>query len=168
MHTATLLSFQDELEKLASDAAELAGLGILAAPAVHHLVKNREWSEKNKSRAEVAGLGVLAAPAALNVGRKGISKLKAMSRAANVAKLRNAAMGVVKHAAPTMSAMANMHRLADAAKAVKGAAKPVAQAAGKALTSPNNMARASHLAGHVATGGHAWNPAAAAKRAISL
>lgn len=168
MHTATLLSFQDELEKISSHAAELAGLGILAAPAVHHLAKNTEWSEKNKSRAEVAGLGVLAAPSAYAVGKAGVGKVKAIARAARVAKLRDAAMGVAKHAAPTMSAMANMHRLADAAKAaVKPAAGAVA-GAGKALTNPNNMARASHLAGHMAQGGHAWNPAAAAKRAISL
>lgn len=74
---------------------------------------------------------------------------------------------VEKVAAPTMGAMMNMHRLADAAKAAKPMAGAVA-GAGKALTNPGNMARASHLAGHMAQGGHAWNPAAAAKRAISL
>jgi hypothetical protein len=155
MHTATLLSFQSELEKISSHAAELAGLGILAAPSIGHL-RGKDWSEKNKARAEVAGLGVLAAPSAYAVGKAGLSKLKGL------------ASKMPKHAAPTMGAMMNMHRLADAAKAAKGAVKPMAQAAAKPLTNPNNMARASHLAGHMATGGHAWNPATAAKRAISL
>ena len=42
--------------------AELAGLGILAAPAVKHMVTGKEMSEKGKNVSELAGLGVLAAP----------------------------------------------------------------------------------------------------------
>lgn len=220
MHTAMMLSLQDELEKIASHAAELAGLGMLAAPSISHL-RGKDWSEKNKARMEVAGLGVLAAPSALAVGKAGLSKLKglasklpkhasldawnpesgalisesggsrALSQGTTGAKaaakpkfdinalksayqkagikpgVGSALNKLKKVAAPTMGAMMNMHRLADAAKAVKGVAKPLA-GAGKALTNPNNMGRAAHLAQNVATGGHAWNPAAAAKRAISL
>lgn len=44
--------------------AELAGLGILAAPAVQHL-RGKEMSEGAKAKSEVAGLGVLAAPSAV-------------------------------------------------------------------------------------------------------
>lgn len=240
MHTAMMLSFQDELEKIASHAAELAGLGILAAPSAAHL-GGKEWSEKNKSRAEVAGLGVLAGPSALAVGKKAVGKGKAVLRAANVNKLRKAATEVAKHAsddnvinfqkkkevkarthlknmmsrsreqlrskatkgaalwaggtlasiggglalnvalknrekkkekqkeaAPSMSAMMNMHRLADAAKAAKNVAKPAAQAAVKMPSQAAHAARASQYAGHAASGGHAWNPAAQAKRAIPL
>lgn len=164
MHLATMLSFQDELEKIAglgAGALDLAGLGMLAAPTVQKM-RGKPMSDKNSHRTELAGLGVLGgsvvaehAGDALKAGKSGLSKLRGL------------ASKMPKHAAPSMGAMMNMHRLADAAKAAKGVAKPMAQA-GKALTSPNNMSRASHLAANVATGGHAWNPAAAAKRAISL
>lgn len=47
-------------------AAELAGLGILAAPAAHELANKEQaekfWTPKKKAIAEVSGLGVLAAP----------------------------------------------------------------------------------------------------------
>lgn len=43
-------------------AAELAGLGILAAPAASHLAGHEWKSQKAKNVAEVGGLGVLAAP----------------------------------------------------------------------------------------------------------
>ncbi len=272
MHVITFLAFQNEVEKLektANHGVELAGLGMLAAPSIAHM-RGKEWSEKNKARAEVAGLGVLAAPSALAVGQKAISKGKALSRAMNVSKLRNAAVGVAKHAgvpkglkhladtaldtagslshaqefahfrraahlagkegpiarragqqfkqeallakkpiektditsvnrkvnlrgngykvgdldsdrnyskfhkskkkeaAPSMSALMNMHRLADAAKAAKNVAKPLAQAATKLPSAAQNATRATQLAGHTAQGGHAWNAAAQAKRAIPL
>lgn len=61
-------------------AAELGGLGILAAPSVQHL-RGKEMSEKNKSRAEIAGLGVLAAPTALGVAKKGLGMLRKVKRA---------------------------------------------------------------------------------------
>ncbi len=74
----------------------------------------------------------------------------------------------IKEAAPSMSAMMNMHRLADAAKAAKNVAKPMAQAATKLPSAAQNATRATQLAGHTAQGGHAWNAAAQAKRAIPL
>jgi|SRR6267154_1751784 len=165
MHLATMLSFQDELEKIAllGPALDMAGLGALGVPVAHTLMsKTAPKEEKTKAKWEAGGLGLLGASVAaehagdaLKAGKSGLSKLRGL------------ASKMPKHAAPSMGAMMNMHRLADAAKAAKGVAKPMAQA-GKALTSPNNMSRASHLAANVATGGHAWNPAAAAKRAISL
>lgn len=57
--------FWDGFEKQASvfaHGAELAGLGILARPALHRLNTGEELSEKSKAVHEVAGLGVLAAP----------------------------------------------------------------------------------------------------------
>lgn len=227
MHLATMLSFQDELEKIAllGPALDIAGLGALGVPVAHTLMsKKAPKEEKTKAKWEAGGLGLLGASVAaehagdaLKAGKSGLSKLRGLAskmpkHAAEEKKdhtLRNTALAVggltaatvggmkalknhpneweklrraqasakgiatnllskAKHAAPTMGAMMNMHRLADAAKAAKGVAKPMAQAAGKALTNPNNMGRASHLAANVATGGHAWNPAAAAKRAISL
>lgn len=42
--------------------AEIAGLGILAAPSVKAMVTGKNMSDKNTHRAEIAGLGVLAAP----------------------------------------------------------------------------------------------------------
>lgn len=149
---------------MGSHAAELAGLGILAGPSAAHLA-GKEMSEKNKARAEVAGLGVLAAPSALAVGKKAVGKGKAILRAARVNKLRDAAMGVAKHAsklklaAPSMGAMMNMHRLADAAKAAKGVAAPAAQAAAKLPNAAQQAGRAAHLGQHMAQGGHAFNPA---------
>ncbi len=73
-----------------------------------------------------------------------------------------------KEAAPSMSAMMNMHRLADAAKAAKSTVKPLAQAATKLPNAAQQATRATQLAGHTAQGGHAWNAAAQAKRAIPL
>lgn len=61
-------------------AAELGGLGILAAPSVQHL-RGKEMSEKNKSRAELGGLGVLAAPTAAVVAKKGLDMLRKVKRA---------------------------------------------------------------------------------------
>jgi hypothetical protein len=47
-------------------SAELAGLGILAAPAAHELANKEQagkfWTSKRKAIAEVGGLGVLALP----------------------------------------------------------------------------------------------------------
>lgn len=147
---------------LGAGALDVAGLGALAAPTIQHM-RGKPMSDKAKNRTELLGLGTLGASVAAEhagdvakAGKAGLSKLRGL-----VSKMP-------KHAAPTMGAMMNMHRLADAAKAAKGVAKPLAQGAGKALTSPNNMGRATALAGHMAQGGHAWNPAAAAKRAISL
>lgn len=41
--------------------AEIAGLGILAVPALAH-VAGKEPSENTKATSEIAGLGILAAP----------------------------------------------------------------------------------------------------------
>lgn len=73
MKVATYVGFKDELAKIAAGglgghAAELAGLGILAAPSVSHMM-GKNWSEKNKSRAEVGGLATLAAPSAIAIGK---------------------------------------------------------------------------------------------------
>ena len=56
--------FKKGFEKRASaltHAAEIAGLGILAAPSIQRL-RHKPMSESGASRAEVAGLGILAAP----------------------------------------------------------------------------------------------------------
>lgn len=48
-------------------AAELGGLGILAAHPAHNIIKGKsDWGDK----AEVAGLGVLAAPSAVEMAKK--------------------------------------------------------------------------------------------------
>lgn len=54
------------LRKLAWNSGELAGLGILAAPAAANLT-GRPLNERHKDVAEVTGLGMLAAPYAHNV-----------------------------------------------------------------------------------------------------
>ncbi len=61
-------------------AAELAGLGILAAPSVAEM-RGRKVSDKTKHRAELAGLGVLAAPSAIHLGGRAVSKIKGIGRA---------------------------------------------------------------------------------------
>jgi hypothetical protein len=58
-------------------AAELGGLGVLAAPAIQHL-RGKEMSEGAKAKTEVAGLGILAAPS-LHAAGKGLLA-KAMKR----------------------------------------------------------------------------------------
>lgn len=54
------------LQKVAWNSGELAGLGILAAPAAANL-SGHPLNEKHKDVAEVAGLGMLAAPYAHNI-----------------------------------------------------------------------------------------------------
>jgi hypothetical protein len=49
--------------------AELAGLGILAAPSIQGL-RGKHMSEKTKDKMELAGLGTLAAPSAAHLARK--------------------------------------------------------------------------------------------------
>lgn len=56
------------IEKRAWNAGELAGLGVLAAPAASNLA-GHPMKEKHKDVAEVAGLGMLAAPYAHNIAQ---------------------------------------------------------------------------------------------------
>ncbi len=165
MHTATWLALQDELEKisgLGAGALDMAGLGMLAAPTVQKM-RGKPMSDKNKDRMELGGLGVLGgsvaaehAGDALKAGRSGLAKLK------------NFASRFPKHAGPSMGAMMNMHRLADAARASKSMGGAVSHALPKLPNAAQHASRAMNLGQHMATGGHAWNPAASAKRAISL
>lgn len=168
MHIATMLALQSELEKIAglgAGALDLAGLGMLAAPTIQKM-RGKPMQEKNKDRAELGGLGVLGASVAAehgkdawNAAKSGLGKLKGLaSKMPKHAALR-------KEAAPSMSAMMNMHRLADAAKAARPA---VQQVATKLPGAAQNAARAAQYAGHTAQGGHAFDAAKAAKRAISI
>ena len=63
---AMLSAFADELEKIATGmwghAAEVGGLGILAAPHVYNAVTGKKAKEKTVRNSELAGLGLLAAP----------------------------------------------------------------------------------------------------------
>lgn len=54
------------IQKIAWNSGELAGLGILAAPAAANLA-GRPMQDKTKDVAEVTGLGMLAAPYAHNI-----------------------------------------------------------------------------------------------------
>lgn len=75
-------AFHRALTKGASSlghAAELAGLGILAAPTVAEM-RGRKVSDKTKHRAELAGLGVLAAPSAIHLGGKAVNKIKGLAK----------------------------------------------------------------------------------------
>ena len=69
-------SFFDELEKIAwGNAAEIAGLGVLAAPSVSTLMDSKESKkEKNHARFETAGLGVLAAHPAYEMAKGLLTK----------------------------------------------------------------------------------------------
>lgn len=163
MHTATWLSFYDELEKIAglgAGAADIAGLGMLAAPTIQKM-RGKPMSEKGKDRAELAGLGVLGGSVVAehskelkSAAKSGFSKLKGMA-------------SKFKKASPSMSAMMKMHGMADAAKAAAKAAAKGAKGTAKAVGSlTNNAARAPMLQSFMASGGHAFkaNP----NRALSL
>lgn len=60
---------QASLGEHLTHAAELGGLGILAAPSIKKMVTGKEMSENNKHKTELAGLGVLAAPSAVHVAK---------------------------------------------------------------------------------------------------
>ncbi len=67
--TINFAAFSNELEKLADAGhiAELAGLGMLAAPHVYTSVTGKKPKESTTRKTELAGLGVLAAPSALKL-----------------------------------------------------------------------------------------------------
>lgn len=73
-------AFERGFEKKANfaHAAELAGLGILAAPATHELANKEQaekvWTPKKKAIADVVGLGVLAAPSVAHFAGKLMGK----------------------------------------------------------------------------------------------
>jgi hypothetical protein len=80
MHAATYAAFKDELEKLGwHAAAEIAGLGTLAAPTIQKM-RGKPMSERASHAAEIGGLGILAAPAAHSmykaVKKGGLAALK--------------------------------------------------------------------------------------------
>lgn len=56
--------------------AEIAGLGILAAPSVKKMITGKEMSDDNKHKSELAGLGVLAAPSVAHLAKSIGSKIK--------------------------------------------------------------------------------------------
>lgn len=65
--------FSDEMAKLAGilgHAAEVAGLGILAAPSVQRL-RGKPMAKRREAGTEVAGLGLLAAPSAYHLLKRG-------------------------------------------------------------------------------------------------
>ena len=115
MNDSMMMGFIDELDKIADAGhiAELAGLGILAAPSVKNLADPKA-SKKEKSHAkfETAGLGVLAAPAAYKL--------------------------LTKKAAPVSAAdmkMMQQHMRSDAHKALSGGgAKPAPALRGQSQT----------------------------------
>ena len=77
-----LKKFEQYAQKKASafaHSAELAGLGILARPAVHEMTTGKELSQKSKNIHEAVGLGVLAAPslhAAATGAYQGLKKFR--------------------------------------------------------------------------------------------
>jgi hypothetical protein len=54
---------------LRTHAAEIAGLGILAAPSIYHKVTGKEVKKNTTHNAELLGLGTLAAPSAFALGK---------------------------------------------------------------------------------------------------
>ena len=69
-----IASFIEGFEKRASHVADLAGLGVLAAPSIASL-SGKPWKEKTKDKAEVAGLGILAAPSAYALGKNLLKRI---------------------------------------------------------------------------------------------
>lgn len=65
----------DPSDKVASHAAELAGLGMLAIPSAAHL-SGKKMKNSTAHKLEIAGLGTLAAPSAFSVAKKLLRKGK--------------------------------------------------------------------------------------------
>jgi hypothetical protein len=84
MDRVLLEAFSDELRKIASPwghAAEVVGLGTLAAPHVYNAVTGKKASHKTERNTELAGLGILAAPS-----------VKALMSKAKIAHVKRAAV----------------------------------------------------------------------------
>lgn len=101
MHVATYTALLGELQKVKEasgnfgHAAELAGLGMLAAPTIQKM-RGKPMKDKNKDRAEIGGLGVLAAPSAIGLGKSLMGKMKGVGKVG---------LNIAKHASVTDSAL---------------------------------------------------------------
>ncbi len=60
-------------------AAELGGLGILAAPSAAHL-SGHKMKEDTQHKLELGGLGILAAPSLYEAGKGALKKLRALRK----------------------------------------------------------------------------------------
>jgi hypothetical protein len=69
--------FRNAFEKVASwtHAAEIGGLGLLAAPTAKKVMTGKDMSEGKQHAAELGGLGILAAPSAYALGKKYLGKV---------------------------------------------------------------------------------------------
>lgn len=148
MDPLLLNSYRPEVVKLAAvyeltktatgtmgHAAELAGLGILARPSIRKL-RGKEQSEKSTHIHEAVGLGTLAAPSAIELGKKGLSALRKVKKAAvtptGLGQLKGRAAGIVEGVAKKVVAPV-------------GKAAPAPQ--GKKLTMDMIMAAKKRMAG---------------------
>jgi hypothetical protein len=75
---------------LVEHAAEVGGLGILAAPHIYHAVTGKKVSNKTERNTELAGLGVLAAHPAHALGKAMMSKMKHAGVGAALVKMAGA------------------------------------------------------------------------------
>lgn len=99
MNVATYSAFKDELEKIAwHSGAEIAGLGILAAPTIQKM-RGKPMSENATHAAEIGGLGTLAVPAAHSiykaVKKGGLAAIKHASATKEASDLWNPSTGHV-------------------------------------------------------------------------
>ena len=81
----------EDLEKtsgwgdVATHAAEVGGLGILARPTVHKM-QGKTVSKRSEHAHELVGLGVLAAPSAAHLGHMAYKGIKGLAKKASVEK----------------------------------------------------------------------------------
>ena len=118
MNAVSYVAFKDELEKissglgeLATHGAEVAGLGILAAPTIQKM-RGKKMSTKGEHAAELGGLGVLAAPSAAHLAKHLIK------RGSAILKKADADMGLRGRAAVLSGSAGGGAPMASASRAV--------------------------------------------------
>lgn len=132
----------EDLEKLAwHGAAEVAGLGILAAPTIQKM-RGKEMSERKSHAAELGGLGVLAAPAAHTMIEQGRKAFKPGSGARGVAKA--VWHGITKHNSVQGSALSLFSKEAMGALP-PGSAKGTVKAVGRFASGLAHDAASGHV-----------------------
>jgi hypothetical protein len=131
------LVFKKMAAGLAGHAAEVAGLGILAAPHAYNAITGKKASHKTERNTELAGLGVLAAPSIHAIGKHLMKRAMVEAFSDELAKIADAmltptalrmvrgAVGQVAHAQPqTGRALHMLGGTAKVAPAATAAAAP--------------------------------------------
>jgi hypothetical protein len=92
-----------KVANVAGHAAEIAGLGILAAPSIYHKATGKEVKKSTTHNAELLGLGTLAAPSAYALGKHIMQKHAGPAQIAAMQDVQKRMQALVKPKMPKLA-----------------------------------------------------------------